>query len=64
MIIVDLGVDGAEQWWFNLITQKVEQGSGAPNRERLGPYASKEEAEKALERARERSEAWDAQDED
>lgn len=61
---MDLGVDGAEPWWFNLRTREAEHGSGAPNMERLGPFATKEEAEMALEHARERSEAWDAQDED
>ncbi len=61
---MDLGVDGAEQWWFNLRTHEVEHGAGAPNMERLGPYATKEEAESALERAHERSEAWDAQDDE
>lgn len=60
---MDLGLEREEQWWFNLITQQVEQGPGAPNRERLGPYATKDEAEHALQKAAERNEAWDADDE-
>lgn len=60
---MDLGVDGEAQWWFNLLTKEVEHGSGAPNAERLGPYATKEEAQMALETAHARSEAWDADEE-
>jgi hypothetical protein len=61
---VDLGLDGNDLWWFNLRTQQVEQGPGDPNSERMGPYATREEAESALERAHARSEAWDAADEE
>lgn len=57
---MDLGVEGNDQWWFNLRTLTVEQGPGQANAERMGPYSTKAEAETALERARERSEAWDA----
>jgi hypothetical protein len=60
---MDLDLDGEDQWWFNLITQKVEKGSGAPNMERMGPYATEEEAAHALATAAERTEAWDADDE-
>ena len=44
----DLPAD--EQWWFNLRTQQVEVGLGDANSERLGPYASREEAAGALAR--------------
>lgn len=50
------------KWWFNLMTKQVEEGPGAPNSERLGPFDTKEEAELALEKARLRNEEWDAQD--
>ncbi len=59
---MDLGLEGTDQWWFNLRTQQVEQGPGNPNAERMGPYASKAEAEAALTHAQERNEVWDAQD--
>ena len=59
---MDLGLEGADQWWFNLRTQQVEQGPGDPNAERMGPYASQAEAQSALERARARSESWDSED--
>ena len=59
---VVVGVD--DEWWFNLLTQHVEQGLGAPNAQRLGPYETEAEAAGALERMRERNEAWDAADRD
>lgn len=60
---MDLGLEGDAHWWFNLRTQTVEQGPGDPNSERMGPYATELEAKTALDRARERTEAWD-RDED
>ena len=59
---VVVGID--DEWWFNLLTQHVEQGLGAPNAQRLGPYETEAEAAGALERMRERNEAWDAADRD
>ena len=38
--------------------------AGCPGKDRLGPYATKEEAENALELVRERNEEWDAADDD
>lgn len=61
---MDLGLEGNDLWWYNLRTQQVEQGPGDPNSERMGPYATREEAESALDRAHERSDAWDAADDD
>ena len=46
---MDLGLEGEDLWWYNLRTQKVEQGPGDPNSERMGPYATRAEAESALE---------------
>ena len=51
-------------WWFNLRTQQVEEGQGDPNSERLGPYATREEAEGVLGRMHARTEAFDAEDDD
>jgi len=51
-----------EQWWFNLRTQQVEVGAGDPNSERLGPYATREEAEGVLARMQARNETFDAED--
>jgi len=44
--------------------KRVESGDGmCPGRYRLGPFPTASEAEHALERVRERNEAWDAEDE-
>ena len=52
------------QWWFNLRTQEVEEGQGDPNSERLGPYATREEAQGVLGRMHDRNDAFDAEDDD
>jgi hypothetical protein len=46
-------------WYYCLIHQRVEHGAGCANTNRLGPYASRKEAERALQTAQERNEAWD-----
>jgi hypothetical protein len=61
---VDIGLEDAGEWWYNVQTQQVEHGLGAPNAERMGPYATEQEAAHAMELVRERNEAWDAEDED
>jgi hypothetical protein len=53
-----------EEWWFNLRTQQVEQGPGGPNSERLGPYATQQEAQGVLERMHTRNDAFDKDDDD
>ncbi len=47
------------QWWYCLRHSTVEQGEGCGNTDRLGPYASAEEASRALEKAAERTAEWD-----
>lgn len=51
-------------WWFCLRHQTVEKGAGCPDRERMGPYATAEEAANALSTAAARNRAWDAQDDE
>lgn len=50
-----------EQWWFDLKTKTVvsEPKNALKAVDRLGPYASREEAEHALQRVEERNEQWD-----
>jgi hypothetical protein len=55
---------GEGDWWFNLRTQEVEQGLGDPNAERLGPYATRDEAAGALGRMHARTEQFDREDDD
>ena len=49
-----------DQWWYDLKTKSAVQDSKAGKAtDRLGPYTSREEAERALERVEERNEAYD-----
>jgi hypothetical protein len=54
--------DGA--WYFCLKHMRVEHGAGCPDRDRMGPYDSENEAANALQHARERNEQWDAKNDD
>jgi hypothetical protein len=56
-------MDEDQSWWYCLKHGTVEQGPGCPGKDRLGPYATREEAEHALDRVHERNEEWDAADE-
>lgn len=50
------------QYWYNLYTQQVEADPTADYRKLLGPYDTREEAERALERAARNTERWDDED--
>ncbi|MBT2504112.1 SPOR domain-containing protein [Curtobacterium sp. ISL-83] len=50
------------QWWFNEKTHAVEQGPQSPQRDRIGPFATREDAANALDRIRENNERADAED--
>ena len=48
------------QWWYDLKTKSAVQDTRAGKiADRLGPYASREEAEQALDKVAERNEAFD-----
>jgi GMP synthase PP-ATPase subunit len=47
------------EYWYCIKHKAVETRDGCPNRDRLGPYATRAEAERAIETAHEKSEAWD-----
>jgi hypothetical protein len=49
-------------WYWCLTHNRVEGPQGCPNIDRLGPYTTREQAETALDRAHERTERWDAED--
>jgi hypothetical protein len=48
-------MDAEHNWWYCLKHQTVEPDQGCPAKDRLGPYATREEAA---------NEEWDAQDDD
>ena len=52
-----------EQWYYDLATGQAVQGRVSRWDNRMGPYATRGEAEAALARAKSRNEFWDAQDE-
>lgn len=47
------------EYWFCLTHRTVEGADGCRNADRLGPYASADEASRALEKVEERNEQWD-----
>jgi hypothetical protein len=51
-------------WYWCLIHNEVEPEQGCANDRRLGPYDSRDEAAHALEKAHDRTEAWDAEDDE
>lgn len=51
------------KYYYNLETRQVEQGKVSSYDNRIGPYDTREEAEHALEIARERNRIADAYDE-
>jgi hypothetical protein len=48
-----------EQFWFCLNHHEVESRHGCLNKDRLGPYPTREDASRALEKVKERNEEWD-----
>jgi hypothetical protein len=49
-----------QRWWYCLKHHQVEPDAGCANKDRLGPYRTRAEAEHALETVRRRNEEWDA----
>lgn len=49
-------------YWFNVKTGQIEQGHQSPGANLMGPYDSAEEAARAYEIARQKTERWDAED--
>lgn len=50
------------EWWFNTKTQEVEEGPQSLWVDRLGPFATREDAARANEIVAERSREWAAED--
>jgi hypothetical protein len=49
-----------QRWYFCVKHQTVEPEDGCPAKDRLGPYATPEEAAHAMDKVHERNEQWDA----
>ncbi|EOM76054.1 hypothetical protein DW322_16145 [Rhodococcus rhodnii] len=54
--------DPDKLWYYDLSTGEVSQGRQVSTFDRIGPYPDRESAQHALEKARERTEAADAED--
>ncbi len=52
----------AEEWYYCIEHKTVEEKLGCRIMDRIGPFPSRAEAEKALERVKERNEAWEEAD--
>jgi hypothetical protein len=53
----------SEQWWYCLKHNRVEGADTAcAGKDLLGPYPTREEAARALDRVQERNKEWDAQE--
>jgi hypothetical protein len=53
--------DNGKHFWYSLTRNTVEDDDGPTRgKDRLGPYATREEASRALELAQERNREWDA----
>ncbi|WP_152915962.1 SPOR domain-containing protein [Arthrobacter sp. RIT-PI-e] len=52
------------EYWYNVRTHEVEEDRQSDWSQLIGPYPTRDEAAKALEKVRQRNEAWDAEDEE
>jgi len=50
------------EYFFNARTKMVEKGHQSSWEDLMGPYPTREEAQKALENAQKRNDAWDDAD--
>ncbi|WP_146067326.1 SPOR domain-containing protein [Arthrobacter sp. SX1312] len=50
------------EYWFNVRTHEIEEDRQSDWSQLIGPYATRAEAEKALEKVQQRNEAWDRDD--
>jgi hypothetical protein len=55
-------IDEEPQWYYCLRHHTLEGTVGCRAQDRLGPYPTREEAERALEKVKERNQAWDRDD--
>jgi hypothetical protein len=51
-----------QEFWYNITTHEVEEGKVSPAVDRAGPYATREEAQRAIQTMRERNARLDAED--
>lgn len=47
------------EFWYNLTTREVEVGPQSDYSQLMGPYSSREDAQRALQTAAENTQRWD-----
>lgn len=52
----------ADEFYYNTETHQVEQGKQSTWSHLMGPYPTREEAAKALDKAKARTDSWDETD--
>jgi hypothetical protein len=52
----------AGDYWFNTETHEVEEGRQSDWTKLMGPYPTREDAAHAMEKAKERARAWEAEE--
>lgn len=50
------------EWFYCLKHHKVEEGPECAGRDRMGPYPSRDAADRAMATVAERNDEWDAKD--
>jgi hypothetical protein len=50
------------EYWFNVRTHEIEEDRQSDWSQLIGPYTTRAEAEKALEKVQQRNDAWDRDD--
>ena len=50
------------EWWYNVVTHQVEEGAQSLGPDRLGPFKTRDGAERAEAIIAERARAWNAED--
>lgn len=53
-----------KRYWYNVKTGEVEDGPQSVSKDRIGPFATRDEAANAPNIYEERNAAWDKQDEE
>lgn len=59
---VESGDPNDRTYWFNVNTGDIEHGRVSPGPDRLGPFTTREDAERAPEIVRARAELWKHQE--
>ena len=54
--------DEDQQWWYNSRTGQTERGKMSNSIDRVGPFATEEEAKNAPGKLRENSQRWAAEE--